>query len=155
MKLSLPESNSFIDPLEIHLKGLSILPSWWHSHIFPITTSAWCFTASSYKRDNDSSLIQSSLSKKAMYSSVAISKPTLRAADAPPFSWWITLIRSSFLAYSSAISPDKSVEPSLTNIISIRRPPWFFNESIQTVKYFSTLYIGIMIDMSIWLSVSI
>ena len=63
----------------------------------------------------------------------------IRDRDAPSFSWWITLIRSSFLAYSSAIFLDKSVEPSSTKTISKCRSPWYIKESMHVVKYFLLL----------------
>ena len=46
------------------------------------------------------------------------SNAALRASLNPPFGLWITLMRLSFLAYSSHISPHLSGEPSSTRRIS-------------------------------------
>ena len=41
---------------------------------------------------------------------------------------------------------ESSVEPSSTHITSISLSYWFFIEDIQLFRYFSLLYIGIIID---------
>ena len=80
-----------------------------------------------------------------IYSPSAISRPMFLAFDTPPFGICITLILSSFLAYTSEIIPDLSVEPSSMIINSNSFNVWFKTDSIVSRIYFSLLNTGMII----------
>ena len=74
--------------------------------------------------DNDETMFfrkqkeENSESTKEINSPVTCFMPAFLAADKPPFFWVTILKRLSFFAYLDKIWPEKSVDPSLTQMIS-------------------------------------
>ena len=118
-----------------------------NSTVTPVTTiSKLSFFAFLYNVKNISGSIQSSESTKPTYSPVTNLNPTFRVAPGLPLRLYSTLIRSSLTAYSSAISPLLSVEPSSTTMISSSRNVWLQILSRQAERYFSALKTGTMTE---------
>ena len=79
---------------------------------------------------------------------MACSIAKLRVLDAPKFSLEKNLNLSSLFANSFAIPALPSVEPSSTIITSKSLKVCFSTEPRQRLRYFSTLYIGIIMLIS-------
>ncbi len=87
---------------------------------------------------------QSSASTKHRYSPRARSMARLRAAGAPAFSWWMTVMRTSRVAYRSRMRPESSGEPSSTQMSSMSRRVWPRMDSTARPTYFSTPQTGMI-----------
>ena len=92
---------------------------------------------------------RSSLSQNVIQLPLAFSNPTFLAELTPPFSLWNTRTRLSFLAYSSQISPERSVLPS-----SIRSNSMFLYVchrilSMHCCRVCSELYTGTIIEINV------
>ena len=85
---------------------------------------------------------QSSDSTMPMYSPLAMSSPRFMLLPYPVFSLCNTRTRSSLWAYASSMAPLLSLEPSLTQMISMSRSVWPNMLSRHCFRYCSALHTG-------------
>lgn len=74
--------------------------------------------------------------------------PVFTAAPYPVFCLWMTLKRASVAAKASIIFGEPSVEPSSMQIASKSLSDWLAMDSRHCSRYFSVLYIGMIIEIS-------
>lgn len=82
-----------------------------------------------------------------MYVPDAWAIPVFTAAPYPAFCLWMTLKRVSVAAKASIIFGEPSVEPSSMQIASKSASVWFAMDSRHCSRYFSVLYMGMIIEI--------
>lgn len=82
-----------------------------------------------------------------MYVPDAWAIPVFTAAPYPAFCLWMTLKRVSAAAKTSMTSGEASVEPSSMQIASKSLSVWLAMDSRHCSRYFSVLYMGMIIEI--------
>ena len=108
------------------------------------TSYSACLASASSIGAYVSAATSSSLSTNVTYLPTACCSPKLRASESPPLGLWKHLMQACLAAYSSAIRPLSSVDPSSTSSSSQSLMRCASTLSTHRRSESATLYIGII-----------